>query len=426
MLQTLSEAEIILFVILNCAMQKRIRILLVVLFISFFYTGGLHAQVTTSPYSMFGLGIPEEQSTGYSKSMGGTGIGFMSDQYINMQNPASYSGLDSLLTIFEIGVFGKYTNYSTSQESQALVNANLKYITMGFRVTPWLATSFGFSPYSSVGYDINAKSPLGGSILTYDKTYSGEGGVNQIYLGGSVKVFKNLSVGVNASYLFGNITHSEASTSLSYTLKDVTYVSNLNFKYGLNYHFDIKKSNFCIGLIYTNAKTLNTDNVTTVTTDYSTTNLKGRTHNYRIPEDFGAGLSFRKGFFHAGVDFERSMWQGISFSNPLVQARNSDRISFGVEFPSLGLNKGTTRMILYRFGAEYKGSPYVIQGVPVNYYGMTFGAGLPLKGVVSVLNLSLELGQNGTTSKELFKETFVSLHLDFALRALWFVKNKYE
>jgi hypothetical protein len=407
-------------------MHKSLIKLLFIIFISCCLTAGMYAQVTSSPYSMFGLGIPEEQSTGYSKAMGGTGIGFMSDQYLNTQNPASYSGLDSLLSIFEIGVFGKYTKYSTNKENQALVNANLKYINMGFRITPWLATSFGFSPYSSIGYNINSNSTLGGSILSFDKSYTGEGGVNQIYLGGSVKVFKNLSVGINAAYLFGNVTHSEASTSFSYSLKDVTYVSNFNIKYGLNYHFDIDKNNFCIGLIYTNAKTLITDNITTITTDNGTTNAKSRTHNYRIPEGLGAGLSFRKGFFHAGVDFERSMWKGISFDNPLVYARNSDRISLGVEFPSLGLNKGTSRMIMYRFGAEYKGSPYVIQGTPINYYGMTFGAGLPLKGVVSILNLSLELGQNGTISKGLFKETFVTMHLDFTLRALWFMKHKYE
>jgi hypothetical protein len=388
-------------------------------------TGSAYSQVTSSPYSMFGLGTPEEQSSGFSKGMGGTGIGFMSDQYINMQNPASYSGLDSLLSIFEVGVFGKYTRFSTIKENQSLVNGNLKYILMGFRISKRLSTSFGFTPYSSIGYNINSTSVLGGSVQSFDKEYSGEGGVNQVYLGGSLKIFKNLSAGVNAYYLFGNVTHSEASSALAYSLKDITYVSNITFRYGLNYHFDVKSSNFCIGLIYSNGKALNTSNVTTVTTNTGTTELKNRTHNYSIPQDFGAGLSFRKGYFHAGVDFERSIWKDIKFENPLIQGRTSNRISLGVEFPSLGLNKGTSRMMFYRFGAEYKGSPYIIQGTPVNYYGVTMGAGIPLKGVVSVVNVSLELGQNGIRTKDLFRENFVTLHLDFALRALWFQKQKY-
>jgi hypothetical protein len=406
-------------------MQRITKIFLIIVIIAGSFTRTSLAQSTSSPYSMFGLGIPEEQSTGFSKAMGGTGIAFLSTQYINFLNPASYSGIDSLLSIFEIGIFGRYTNFSTVRESQSLVNANLKYILMGFRLAPWLSTSFGFTPYSSVGYNINSTSPLGGSDILINKTYSGDGGVNQVFLGGSVKLIKNLSLGVNASYLFGNITHTESSSTLTYSLKDVTYVSNLSFKYGLNYSFNIKNVNFALGLIYTNAKTLSTSNETTVKTDFSTSQVKSRTHNFSIPRDFGFGISVIKDYFQAGADFERSMWKGISFENPLVKARNSDRVSVGVQFASPGANRGTSRMIIYRFGAEYKGSPYMIQGVPINYYGFTMGAGLPLKGVPSVVNLSLELGQNGTKTGDLFKETFVTLHADFPLRALWFIKRKY-
>jgi hypothetical protein len=94
-------------------------------------------------------------------------------------NPASYSGLDSLLTIFEVGVFGKYTIFSTSRENQSLVNANLKYLVMGFRVSPWLATSFGFSPYSSIGYNITTNASIEGTNRIL-QTFSGTGGVNKV------------------------------------------------------------------------------------------------------------------------------------------------------------------------------------------------------------------------------------------------------
>ena len=175
----------------------------------------VQAQSTSSPYSVFGLGSLESSSAGPFKAMGGTGIGFLSNRSVNYMNPASYSGLDSLITIFEVGLFGKYTNFSTSTENQSLVNANLKYVLMGFRLTPWLATSFGFSPYSSIGYNINTLSYLEGTNLSYLKTFTGEGGVNQVYLGGSVKLLKNLAVGVNAAYLFGDVTHTESATGYS-------------------------------------------------------------------------------------------------------------------------------------------------------------------------------------------------------------------
>ena len=66
--------------------------------------------------------------------MGGTGIAFLSGRSINSMNPASYSGIDSLMSIFELGVFGKYTIYSTRNDDQSLLNANLKYLAMGFRI----------------------------------------------------------------------------------------------------------------------------------------------------------------------------------------------------------------------------------------------------------------------------------------------------
>lgn len=383
------------------------------------------AQTTSSPYSIFGLGVLEGNSLGLSKAMGGTGIAFISDKYLNNQNPASYSGLDSLLSIFETGVFAKYTTFSTRTEKQSLVNANLKYVMLGFRVSPWLSTAFGFAPYSSVGYNINSTSPIEGTDQTFKKTYTGEGGVNRAFIGTSVRLIKNLSVGVNASYLFGNVTHSESSSIYSYKLKDVTYLSNLTLTYGLNYSFNIKKTGFAVGLIYTNGKKLRTDNVTTVTTDYGTSNLSSRLYKYEVPETYGAGLAFTKEFFKAGIDVERSIWKGIDFNNSTVKSRNSDRYSFGVEFPSQGLNKGTGKMILYRFGAEYQRSYFIIKGVPIDTYKITVGAGLPLKGIISVLNLSLEAGQTGTKKIGLFREDFITLHIDFALRDLWFMKHKY-
>jgi len=226
--------------------------------------GPLSSQITTSPYSIFGLGFLEGSSSGMSRAMGGTGLAFLSERSINYANPASYSGIDSLLSIFELGVFSKYTIYSTQLDNQSLMNANLRHLTMGFRITPWLATSFGFSPYSSVGYIINTTAPIEGSGLEYAKTFSGDGGVNKVFLGGAVSLVKNLSVGVNASYLFGNVTHSESSAVFNYSLEDATFISNLIFNYGLNYQLDIKKWKYNVGFTYTSPKKLNTKNTTTV------------------------------------------------------------------------------------------------------------------------------------------------------------------
>ena len=407
-------------------MHKVVKINALVLIFIISLVHDLKAQTTSSPYSVFGLGYLEGNSLGSSKAMGGTGIAFLSDKSINLLNPASYSGLDSLVSIFELGLFGKYTMFKSKNDNQSQVNANLKYVVMGFRLSPWLSTSFGFAPYSSVGYNINTTASVEGTNQKYAKSFTGEGGVNQVYLGGAVKLIRNLSVGVNAAYLFGNITSTESAESYFYSLQNITYLSNVTFDYGLNYGFAIKNWNYNIGLTYGSSKALNTNNVTTIRTASESETIKGRSHKYSIPQHFGAGIAVGKEYFRAGIDFERSQWGEVDFSNPLLRTRNSNRYSFGVEFPSQGLTKGTSRMILYRFGAEYRESYLVIDNAPINYRAVSFGAGVPLSGFLSVINMSLELGQNGTVNKGLFRETFVTLHIDMSLRSIWFMKKKYD
>jgi len=341
-------------------------------------------------------------------------------------NPASYSGIDSLLTIFEVGIFGKYSSFSTVHDEQSTVNANLKYVLMGFRINPWLATSFGFSPVSSIGYNINATAPVEGTPQEYLETFSGTGGVNQLYAGASIKLLKNLSIGVNSAYLFGNITRMESSATFDYSYKDVTYVSNFDFDYGLNYQINIKKWKYNIGIIYSRSKDLRTKNTTTITTPTGTETLKEYTYDYSIPQNIGAGIAVRNGFFRAGVDFERSDWKDIEFTNVYFQTRNSSRYSFGTEFPLPGSRKGTGKMIFLRFGGEYRQSYLLVDNTPIDGGTLTFGTGLPLKGTLNAINVALELGQIGTTKRGLIRENYIGVHLDMSLRDLWFRKRMYE
>ena len=385
------------------------------------------AQITSSPYSIFGMGFIEENSMGASKAMGGTGIALLSEHSINFINPASYDGLDSLVSIFELGFFGKYTSFSSvSKKSQALFDANIKYAAMGFRITPRWATSFGITSYSTIGYNINVTSPIEGSLLTYNKTFSGEGGVNQIYFGNSYKITRNIVFGINAVYLFGTIKHSESSETFNYSYQNLTYLSNFNLNYGLNYQFVNDRWKYNIGLIYNNGKTLTTKNVSTVITANETGTIKSHSNVFKIPKTVGVGLAFGKDFFRGGIDYEIKTWKDIDFANTLLETRNSNRFSLGIEFPSAGIRRGSNRMIFYRFGAEYNGSYLIIDNVPINYRAISFGAGIPVKGILSVINVSLELGQNGSEKEGLFKENFCTLHFDLSLKELWFMKRKYD
>ena len=44
---------------------------------------------TNSPYSQFGLGLLNDQSTGFNRGMNGVGLGFHDHNQVNVKNPAS-------------------------------------------------------------------------------------------------------------------------------------------------------------------------------------------------------------------------------------------------------------------------------------------------------------------------------------------------
>ena len=75
---------------------------------------------TKSPYSQYGLGVLSDQSQGFNRGMAGLFQGLRSGNQVNMQNPASYSAVDSLSMIVDLGVSGTLTNF---KEGDAKVNA---------------------------------------------------------------------------------------------------------------------------------------------------------------------------------------------------------------------------------------------------------------------------------------------------------------
>ena len=174
-------------------------------------------------------------------------ITFLSGTTLNIVNPASYGGIDSLITLFDIGSFAKYTSFSTKSKSQTLFDANIRYFTMSFKPVRRIGTSFGIVPYSSVGYKINVLSSIEGSDKEFYKTFSGEGGVNKVYLGNSFKVSNNLFLGVNASFLFGTISRTESSSEGTYSYQDKNLFSNFYLDYGLIYKIPGKKWTVVLG-----------------------------------------------------------------------------------------------------------------------------------------------------------------------------------
>ena len=68
----------------------------------------------------------------------------------------------------------------------------------------------GILPFSSTGYQVSNTTLLDSNSVT--NSFNGDGSVNQIFFGNGVNLINSgdttkLSIGINASYLFGNINH---------------------------------------------------------------------------------------------------------------------------------------------------------------------------------------------------------------------------
>jgi hypothetical protein len=393
----------------------------------------LLSQSTSSPYSYFGLGIEESPGTGVNRVLGGTGIGMKSNKFLNNINPASYSGIDSMSFIFELGLNAKITQYSYNSTTNKHIDANLNYLAMGMRPATWWAICLGITPYSSVGYKISGSGIVEGELSSYSKTYLGEGGISQLYFGNSFKLFKNLSVGINGSYLFGSIVHKEViagGNEIPQLILNKTFHANsLLLDYGLQYGIKHGKYQYTLGLIYGPSRHLKTSKTVDIDFDSDTIDLDNSgKENFYIPEKKGLGFSVERtnGLLFA-FDYSTRGWSKTNYDNPLVRATDSQRFSAGFEYttPKNYVNRGLSGW-KYRLGGYYEKSGMIVKEHQLNKRSVSFGLGIPIKNELSMINISFEYGDFSAYSTNLMKETFYLMHLNFSLQDTWFMKRKYN
>ena len=106
-----------------------------------------------SPYSQWGLGLLSDQTSGFNSGMNGVGLGFHEHNQVNYINPASYSSVDSLTFLFDVGISGQISNFNENGVKKNAKNANLDYVVAAFRAFRHMGVSFGILPFSNVGYN---------------------------------------------------------------------------------------------------------------------------------------------------------------------------------------------------------------------------------------------------------------------------------
>lgn len=426
-------------------MIKKAAVLVLVLFCM----QNFAQKTNSSPYSALGIGEENPERTVEELSMGGVGVSGSDIYNLNFNNPASFAALK--LTTYAVAgqnTAYKFEDQSTTQKSS---NAFLSYIAVGIPVGPKGGFAFGLHPKTSVGYSIEESMFDGGENLIEKAIYTGDGGVNRVFLGGGYEITKGLSIGIEAEYLFGDventIVHKKADVQFGTKYEAKSDLEGLAFEIGAIYKKELKKNLF-----------LNFGAKIELESDLD---IKGDEYLYsadirelfEIPRDTlvdneldGAyvtplktslGVSMGKNNkWSAGIDYSfRSaikLPENLEDFNSNLAYESANNISVGGYYiPRYNSISSYWDRVVYRWGFNLGNTGMLFDGTgngtnftTIDKVGTSFGVGLPVGAQTSRLNLGFEFGRRGTTDNNLVKEKYFNFRVGLTFGNKWFKPRK--
>lgn len=425
--------------------------------LSFFCVASAFAQrQVVSPFTRFGYGELFEPSMVFAQTSG-IGNGLRSTNHMNFMNAAHHSAIGKETFLFELG-----TGYSVRQVRKGSLSSTshkvgIEYFAMAFPIIPqrW-GMAVGLLPFSSVNYNmVEFDNSVG---ARYD--YIGDGGINQVKWGNAVTLFKNLSLGVNASYVFGNSTYKSMvdsagipqSKTFYHTLKNTCYnTTGFYLDFGVQYVWKYSEDqNFIFGATYQNKTSLRYDETTSLSSFYrkfagskddneyedSPVDTISETIREGLSTDLPQRISFGVGYesqkIKAGVDFGWQQWKHVSvFEHDYSNLESKKFFKMGVEY---GANNNSTsyfKRLPYRAGFHVSEMPvfYTINGAdckPIDF-GVTFGTEFFLRQTANSFNVSFDIGRRGEIpfSHNLY-EKYVIMKVKVNLKERWFFRQKID
>jgi len=411
----------------------------------------MHAQTngSNSPYSRYGFGLLNDGALGFNKGMSGLSQGMRNGRELNSANPASYSAIDSLSFLFDIGISLQNANLDAGGVKTNAKNTSFDYLAMGFRASRNLGMSVGLLPYSSIGYTLNHSHTVSNGTLTQTETYSGNGGLHEVYAGLGWKAYKGLSVGANIGYLWGGLTHTgliafsetSANSSRIYYDSDIrTYKAD----FGLQFEQRLdKKNSLTLGATYGLGHDINSNAYYYRQTLTSGTVSAGDTlkadNAFQLPHTASVGLTWNHADrLRVGADYTFQKWSKVKhpvFNGQDYAARQGQfsdlhKVTVGCEFIPNPNGVRWRQHVRYRAGFSYS-TPYTkIDGAdgPSDYCA-SIGVGLPIVNILnnrSILNVSAQYERVSPKSPGMITENYLRLCIGISFNERWFMKWKVQ
>ena len=403
---------------------------------------------TNSPYSQFGIGALSDQSQSMSRGMNGVGYGLRQGNNVNTLNPASYSGVDSLTMLFDMGVSGQFTHYEEGKLKRNASLASFEYVVGSFRAWKNVGVSFGLLPYSSVGYEY-ATSSRDQNLGQLTESFTGSGGLHEVFLGFGWRLMKPLSIGVNAGYLWGSIDRSvlpDADATANSLRKNYsTSVSNYKLDIGAQWVQPIGRfDHLTLGAVVGLGHNLKNDAEMTIVSTNQLSNSSDTTalklaDAFELPMSFGVGAAYQ----HAGkltlaADFTLDKWGDVKFP---TFTGNEYKLQSGLLKDRMKINVGLDWLpnpsqmggrflehVHYRLGAGYATPYYYINGKEgPKELSVSAGFGIPIVNMHnnrSVLNISGQWVRSSAT--DFLTENYFRINIGVTFNERWFMKWKVD
>ncbi|MBR1378806.1 MAG: hypothetical protein IJ557_06740 [Bacteroidaceae bacterium] len=414
-----------------------------------------------TPYSRYGFGILADRSMGFNKGMAGVAQGMRGGHIVNTANPASYSAVDSLTALFDMGLTLQNGNYKMGALQQNARNTSFDYVAMHFRAARNVGVAFGALPYSNINYDFKSSSITvdGTDDITTSYSFTGNGGLHQAFIGIGWQVFKPISIGVNGGYIFGDYSHTSTMTFSQSSIYSMSReykadISTWTANFGLQYTQPINKTDrITIGATYGLGHDIKNKALRDTRTYNSSYGIEGQTidtlrNAFSLPWTISAGVTYYKGTrLTVGADFELQKWStckfpiqtdGGTYMSRSQTLNDHIRVSIGGTYTPKG-------RLSYKAGAYYSHSyakadiTGMLNDKPYEY-GITAGITLPISNKQIWYNsprLNISAGWTHTSipfisnmsqniKKQTLSENYLRLSVGLTFSERWFYKYKME
>lgn len=410
-------------------MKKNLKIFLIFLSIgNIFASGG-------TIYTRYGVGDLYYYNTAAKLSLGGVGTAILNNDLLNLNNPATWGSITD--TKLGLNLITNYSSISSNSSSTNFSEVKFSGFQLGLPVERDLGIGFvfGFTPYSTINYDISNKY-LQGEVNSYIQDFKGAGGLSKIFFGFSTLLPFNFSVGATFEYYTGN---SKYETQIVYDdssdFTDSYFTSELKYK-GLGstlgfltpnlsniFGNEIIK-NFRLGLSYEIGTKLNTDSSSYATTSLGKKVFGSKSFKSEIPAKLSAGLYLSLSKFNIILDYVNQPWsEFVQNDKKMLNLKDMNRYSLGIEYDQQVKKFATFwELVKYRFGLSYEQTQYTFNGEDINQIAVHSGISFPL-GTENSIDLGLMYGIRGTTNNNLLKENIFQATFSINFGELWFVRQ---